>query len=219
MILYTASWVLPVTAPPLRSGVVAVDDERIAYVGTRTGAPRGELRDLGEVILMPGLVNAHTHLELTSLRGMLEQSEFHLWIRALLSAKQECLDPARMMAAARRGIAEGLLAGVTTYGDTCDSGVALEAMISMGVRGIMYQEVFGPDVAQVADSISALRAKLDNLLPRATSLVRVGISPHAPYSVSAPLFTAAGKLAAETSLPLAIHIAESQAEMDFVRAG
>ena len=69
MIRYRARWVLPITAPPIANGVVAVEQERIAYVGPAENAPPGRDADLGNVLLMPGLVNTHGHLELTGMRG------------------------------------------------------------------------------------------------------------------------------------------------------
>jgi 5-methylthioadenosine/S-adenosylhomocysteine deaminase len=128
------------------------------------------------------------------------------------------LDRERMLDAARLGVDEGIRAGITTFADTCDSGVAFDALIERGVRGIMFQEVFGPDPAQCAESMAALRDKIDALRPRETPLVRVGISPHAPYTVSDELFRAAAAYAAESALPMAIHIAESDVETSLVCA-
>jgi 5-methylthioadenosine/S-adenosylhomocysteine deaminase len=92
-------------------------------------------------------------------------------------------------------------------------------MLEAGVRGIMYQEVFGPDPAQRDASMAELRAKVEALRPRETALVRVGISPHAPYTVSDALFRAATRLALDESLPMAIHIAESEVESQLVEQG
>jgi 5-methylthioadenosine/S-adenosylhomocysteine deaminase len=215
MIRYHARWILPITAPPIPNGTLAVADGRIAYVGSRAGAPAGGDHDLGNAILLPGLVNAHTHLELTAFRGLLEDLEFREWIVRLQRAKVAVLTRERALDSARLGIAEGLRAGITTYADTCDSGVALQAMREMGVRGIMYQEVFSPspDPERVRDAAVGLSQKLAVLEPLETELQRLGISPHAPYTVSDPLFA----LAARSGRPLAIHIAESEAEMRFVR--
>jgi 5-methylthioadenosine/S-adenosylhomocysteine deaminase len=215
MILYHARWVLPISAAPIPNGTVAVADGRIAYVGPREGAPEGERHDLGDMILLPGLVNAHTHLELTAFRGLLEDLDFREWIVRLQRAKVAVLTRERALDSARLGIAEGLRAGITTYADTCDTGVALQAMRDMGVRGIMYQEVFcpSPDPEQVHGAAAKLREKLDALRPLETELQRIGISPHAPYTVSDPLFA----LAARSGWPLAIHVAESEAEMRLVR--
>ncbi len=219
MIRYHARWVLPITSPPIENGTVAVHDGRIVYVGLRDDAPAGSDRDLGHSLLLPGLVNVHTHLELTAMRGFLEDLDFAHWITTLNSSKRAVLNRDRMLDAARLGVEEGIRAGITTYADTCDSGVAFDAMIERGVRGIMFQEVFGPDPAQCAESMSGLRAKIDALRPRETALVRVGISPHAPYTVSDELFRATAAYARDESLPMAIHIAESEVESQLVTDG
>lgn len=216
---YRARWVVPVTAPPIRDGVVAVDGADIAYVGEAAGAPPGEDRDLGNALLLPGLVNAHTHLELTAMRGFLEGLPFHRWVAELTSARRAVLDAAALAVSVRAGIAEGLRAGITTYADSCSSGVSLKAMRDAGVRGVMYQEVFGPDPAQCEESLAGLRAQLAELRAFGTPRVRLGVSPHAPYTVSPALFAKVGALAHAESLPVAIHAAESDAESDFVRDG
>jgi len=128
------------------------------FVAQRREAPKGTDVDLGDAVLLPGLVNAHTHLELTAMRGFLEGLDFVSWIRQLTAARAAVLDEAAMLDSARVGIAEGLQAGITTYADTCSSGVALQAMRELGVRGIMYQEVFGPvaPVMRVRDDNEAI---------------------------------------------------------------
>lgn len=210
---------LPVSDPPLENGTVAVADGRIAFVGSRAGAPRGQDVELGDSMLMPGLVNAHTHLELTVLRGFLEDLDFPRWILRLNAVRRAALDRENLLDSARLGIVEGLRAGVTTYADTCDSGVAFDAMLEAGVRGIMYQEVFGPDPASCAESLAGLAGKIDAMRGRATPLVRLGVSPHAPYSVSDALYSAAAKYASEERLPMAVHIAESGAERALIERG
>ena len=221
MIRYHARFVLPISAPAIANGTVAVDGGRIAYVGPRAGAPAAgtDDQDLGDAVLLPGLVNAHCHLELTAMRGFLEDLDFRSWILRLTTAKRAVLTRESMLDSARYGIAEGLRHGVTTYADTCDSGVAFDAMLERGVRGIMYQEVFGPDPAQCAAALAELRTKIDALRPRETPLVRVGVSPHAPYTVSDSLFSAVAGYAREESLPVAVHIAESEVEQQLVTAG
>ncbi len=217
MIRYHARWVLPISRPPIEHGTVVEHEGRIAYAGERRGAPDGTDVDLGEVALLPGLVNAHTHLELTVMRGFLEDLDFRSWIFRLTRARREALTPEALVDSAQAGIAEGLLAGITTYADTNESGAPFRAMLDMGVRGISYQEVFGPDPAQCADSLAGLRAKVDVLRQDTTALVRLGVSPHAPYSVCDALFEATGAYAREEGLPVAVHIAESEDESSLVQ--
>jgi 5-methylthioadenosine/S-adenosylhomocysteine deaminase len=219
VIRYHSRWVVPVTSPPIENGTVVVDDQRIAWVGPRREAPAGDDVDLGDAVLLPGLVNAHTHLELTVMRGFLEGLEFVQWIRQLTAARAAVLDDAAMLDSARAGIAEGLLAGITTYADTCSSGVAIQAMRELGVRGIMYQEVFGPAASQRDASMAALAAAIDRLRPLETDLVRLGVSPHAPYTVHDDLMVDAAAFAIRHGMPVAIHLAESKAEIAFLREG
>jgi cytosine/adenosine deaminase-related metal-dependent hydrolase len=217
--VYLARWVLPIVSPPIADGAVAVDGERIAWVGPATDAPEGLVHDLGDSILLPGLVNVHTHLELTAMRGFLEELSFRRWVVHLTKAREAAMTPERSMAAARAGIAEGLLAGITTFGDVSDTGRSLEAMRDMGVRGMTWLEVFGPSPSQCAESLAGLRARVESLGPRATNLVRLGVSPHAPYSVSDDLFRATAQYALDESLPVTVHIAESREEWDLVVEG
>ena len=213
---YHARWVLPIAQPPIENGTVVERDGRITYVGPRDRAPAGDDYDLGDAILLPGLVNTHTHLELTAMRGFLEDLDFADWIDKLRQSRNEIFDPARFADCAKYGIIEGLEAGVTTYADTCSSGVVLEAMRLMGVRGVMYQEIFGPGAADCDPAIRVLTGLLNVLEQQQTDLVTLGVSPHAPYTVSDALYAATAKLARERKLPLAMHIAESEAEEDIV---
>jgi 5-methylthioadenosine/S-adenosylhomocysteine deaminase len=216
---YHAEWVVPVSAPPIRGGTVAVDGARIAYVGPRSRAPDGEDRELGDALLLPGLVNAHTHLELTAMRGLLEGLAFPEWILRLQRAKTTVLTPESLLDSARAGIAEGLRAGVTCYADTCDSGVALRALREAGVRGIMYQEVFGPDPARADESLRDLASKIAAHRQSSDELRAVGVSPHAPFTVSDALFALVARYAEAEGLPLAVHVAESAEEQALVCDG
>ena len=219
MINYHARWVVPVTRPPLAHATVSVEGSRIAYVGPRADAPPGEPVELGDAVLLPGLVNVHTHLELTAMRGLFTGMEFVTWLRTLTRARDEVMTNDAMLDAARWGIVEGLLAGTTTYGDTSASGVVLQALIDMGVRGIMYQEVFGPAPEQRQPALAELRTKIDALRPLETDLVHLGVSPHAPYTVHEDLLIDASAFAIGAALPVAIHLAESHAEIAFLREG
>ncbi len=209
---YRGRWVVPISSPPVADGVVAVADGRIAYVGAANGGPKGDEIDLGNVVILPGLVNAHCHLELTAMRGFLEDIDFRRWILRLTNARRAVLDRDALLDSARYGLEEGIRAGITSYADTCSSGVVMQAMRELHVRGIMYQEVFGPDPSQCAEAIAGLRAQIAGLRYLETPLVRLGVSPHAPYTVSDELFRATAHLARDDRLPMAVHIAESELE-------
>ncbi|MBX3133914.1 MAG: amidohydrolase family protein [Gemmatimonadaceae bacterium] len=215
-----ARWVVPVATPPIEQGTVITDGERIEWVGPRAQAPAGGRdEDLGDAILTPGLVNTHTHLDLTVLRGLLAGLPFFDWVRTLVRASGEVLDDVDREASAALGIAEGLLAGVTTYADTAPNDAPFNAMRAMGVRGIAYREVFGPDPGDAGKSLALLQDQVAAMRQRATDLVRVGVSPHAPYSVSDALYAAVAQWAAAERLPVAVHIAESADETSLVTRG
>jgi cytosine/adenosine deaminase-related metal-dependent hydrolase len=217
---YHARWVVPVAMPPVADGTVIVDGAAITWVGPRLHAPAGGRdEDLGDCTLIPGLVNAHTHLDLTVMRGFLEDLPFFEWVRTLTRARAAVLTEADLLDSAMLGVAEGLAAGITTFGDTADSDAPMRALLALGARGIAYREVFGPDPAAVADSLDGLKAKVGDMRGRATPLVHVGVSPHAPYSVSDRLFTAVAEYAAREKLPVAVHVAESEDETALVERG
>ena len=216
---YHARWVLPITQPPIENGTVVESDGLITYVGPRSAAPPGDDHDLGEAILLPGLVNTHTHLELTAMRGFLEDCRFAQWIDKLRLSRNEIMDREALLDSARFGIVEGVEAGITTYADTCSSGVVMQAMREAGVRGVMYQEVFGPDPSQAEIAMRELEERVEALRLEQTELVTLGVSPHAPYTVSDPLYDAAARFANSRRLPLAMHIAESEPEVDLVTRG
>lgn len=219
MTRYHARWLLPVSAPPIRNGTVVVDRERIAWVGARANAPPGDDVDLGDAVLLPGLVNTHIHLDLAGFEGVLGGLAFPDWIRALVRGLTEALDGDALADASRWSVADQLAHGVTTIGHTGPSAVAFDAMREMGARGVAYLETFGPDPSVVDAAMADLRARVARARREETALVRVGVSPHAPYTVSDALYSAAANFARDESLPVAVHIAESAAESRLVARG
>lgn len=221
---YTARWLLPVTSAPIAGGALLVDDEgRIAAVGPDAAVPRppgARTIDLGDAALLPGLVNAHAHPELTAFRGFLEDLPFHEWIPALMAAKRgAALTTEDCAVSARWGCLEALRAGITTIGATEDSGASLGVLAALGMRGVVFREVFGPAPEQAEDALAGLRERVRAMRVQETDLVRAGISPHAPYTVSDRLFELAADFARAEGLPLAIHAAESEAERLLVACG
>src|SRR3989454_3344448 len=222
MLRIRAGSVHPVTAPPIEDGAVLVDDRgTIAAVGPHTLVPTppgARELEFPRATVVPGLVNTHMHLELTHLAGKNAEAEFADWIRALRALK-DATTAEEFSAAAERGVRDAWAAGVTCVADTGSTGAPLEALARLGGRGIYYQEVFGPDPAQCAASMAELRRALDRLRPFASSLLSLGVSPHAPYTVSEPLYGAVADLARRDALPLAVHLAESREETTLVRDG
>lgn len=221
--VYASEWVLPVSTEPVRDGAVLVDEHGIIRaVGERPGivADGAAVVDLGAAILLPGLVNVHSHPELAGMRGLLEDLPFHLWIPLLRRAKEGAhVEGGDLAAAARWTCLEAIAAGVTTLAATEDSGASLDAMREAGMRGIVYREVFGPAPEHAQRALRDLMLKVDGMRATATDLVHVGVSPHAPYTVSDDLFRLVSAYAAAEGLRVAVHAAESEAEAQLVTMG
>jgi len=209
---YAAPWVLPIDSPPIPDGAILIGtDGRILAVGPEVSvpAPPGVLRDrIADAAILPGLVNTHTHLELTGLDGRDTETEFPAWIARMIALKA-AREPGDFLAAARRGIQDCWAGGVTTIADTGDSGAVIQALSELGASGIAYHEVFGPHPDQAELAMAAAIRRITELSRLVTGRVRLGLSPHAPYSVSGPLYSRMAALAADYGMPMAVHLAES----------
>jgi len=222
MLRIRAGWVHPVTAPPIEDGAVLVDDGgTIAAVGPNAVVPTppgARALEFPHARLLPGLVNTHTHLELTHLAGKDAEREFAAWIRTLRALKDATTTEA-FLHSAEQGVRDAWAAGVTCVADTGSTGASLEALARLGGRGIYFQEVFGPDPTKCGASMAELEQAVARLRRLASSHLSLGISPHAPYTVSEPLYRAVAELARRDGLPLAVHLAESRDETALVRDG
>ena len=236
MTIYEADWICPVSSPPIRNGQLAVQNGEISPLPPGEGGRREARARQGEAsrkapgegsnrvhfpgcAIIPGFVNTHTHIELTILRGFLENLPFPTWISRLTHTVLEELSQSDMVSSAHLGCIEMIGAGVTCLGEVMNFGTAWEAMRAYGLQGIAYQEVFGPAENQVEESLSRLRQKVEKHRRDETETLRIGVSPHAPYTVSAKLFRAVNEFARSEGLRLTTHIAESQEEGMFVRWG
>lgn len=225
--LYSARWVLPDASSLIESGAVAIEGSQVVAVGKRDELARRfpealEVRDFGEAAILPGFVNTHSHLELTAMRGYLEREEgdFSAWLRKLTIARLERMTPDDLYVSAAWGAIEAARSGVTCVGDASDtSSSSMRALKDVGLRGTVYQETFGPNPNDARENFEKLREKVARLREYETELVRLGVSPHAPYTVSAPQLELIAELAIAQKLPLMMHAAESEAEALFMLEG
>ena len=224
--LYTARWILPDASSLIESGAVAIEGSQVIAVGSRdelvSQFPKAPVRDFDEAAILPGFVNAHSHLELTAMRGYLEREEgnFFSWLKKLTIARLERMTPDDLYVSAAWGAIEAARAGVTCVGDASDAAsTSMRALSDVGLRGIVYQESFGPNPAEARENLDKLREKVARLREHETELVNIGVSPHAPYSVSGSQLELIADLANTEKLPLMMHAAESEAESLFMREG
>jgi cytosine/adenosine deaminase-related metal-dependent hydrolase len=220
--IYSARWVLPIISPVIENGAVAFEGSGIIAVGPSreivSRFPASRIEDFGQAALLPGFVNAHSHLELTVMRGFLEREEgdFFAWLRKLTVARL-AMTAEDLMVSATCGAIEAARAGVTCVGDASSAGTqAMNALQAVGLRGIVYQESFGPDPKLAAENVAKLREQISELRLLEDRMVRVGVSPHAPYTVSGPQLELISRLALDERLPVMMHAAESQAERLFM---
>jgi len=209
MRVLSADWVVPVEGPPIRDGAVAFENGTIVEVGPAAQLGPGE--QYRDAVILPGFVNAHTHLEYAAYTGFGDGLSFGPWI-ALHVERKARIDLDDMQAIARFGALECLRSGITAVGDCSFSGAAATACADVGLRGIVFLEVFGNDDSPVVERFEPMRWRIAGDLSES---VRVGVSPHAPYTCSLDLYRACDGL----GLPVATHLAESEAETAFLRTG
>ncbi len=209
MTTLSADWVLPVVGEPIRDGAVRIEGGRIAAVGPAAELGRGE-RFEGAAIV-PGLVNAHTHLEYAVYAGFGDGLAFAPWIGLHIERKAR-IGFDEMLDIARLGAAESLRSGVTTVADYSYSGAAAVACAEAGLRAIVYLEVFGQDVRE---SLGTWERTRDAVGDAFGDRVALGVSPHAPYSCSEDVFEACAAL----GLPLGTHLSESPGEIEWLVRG
>ena len=207
----------------MRDGAVAVRDGLVAEVGPAArvvGRHRDlPLEDLGARIVVPGFVDAHCHLEWSLLDGVLPPDDFATWLGRMLALRLR-MEPADHRSAARLGALRALTAGTTTLADSGPTGAGAAALAESGLRGIVHLEVFGRDEGERARAVAeAYEARLPGLDAVAGERVRVGVSPHAPYTVGPTLWAALRDLPGLAARPWATHVAESSAEEEAIATG
>jgi cytosine/adenosine deaminase-related metal-dependent hydrolase len=173
--------------------------------------------DWGPSVILPGLVNAHTHLELTRLHGQVTgTSSFTQWLWEVVQrrrdwTREEYLD------STRTGARMALASGTTLVGDVSASGHSRKAMASERLRGVVFEETLGLTPAAAAPALEALETRIDSIEPG--GLLVTGASPHAPYSVSPDLYRGIAGLARRRSLRTTTHLAETRGEIEFLKSG
>ena len=225
MIRYHAAWVVPIEGEPIRDGWVTVDRGRIVALGRRAANDATAGVELGDVALMPGLVNAHTHLELSYLRDQVApSSSFTAWVRQILQARRQRMqqslrDPA-VLAAIDAAIDESVRCGTAVVGEITNTlHLTFEKLVKSPLAGVVFWELLGFNIDADFDKLADEAVSELALLP-ATDSMRLSLAAHAPYSV-APLFFRAIKKAVSRMpfVPCSVHLAEGAEEVELLKTG
>jgi 5-methylthioadenosine/S-adenosylhomocysteine deaminase len=226
---YVARYLLPVSGPLIREGAVAVEDGRIVAVGSRaevlaTVGADAPVRDLGDAVVLPGLINAHTHLELSWMGSdPLPAGDYTDWIGAFLD-KRRGVDHETAVAATEKALAEIASRGTVAVADVSNEFWTAPLLARSGLHAIVFHELYGMQADEAETNLEQAAGKLAELaadtdLIAAGGRVQIALTPHAPHTTSAPLLRALTGRAAASDEPLTIHVAESADEVELLRSG
>ncbi len=221
--LLCAEHIIPVTQPPIDDGAVLVRDGRIVEIGgaqrMKSRYPEEEVRDFGRAAIMPGFVDCHTHLEYTVLRGIVHDVPYAEWL-AHEHAKADMMTRDDRYDSALLGGMEMLSGGVTTVADFTGTGASREAVRDLGLRSVIYRSVGVPEkskvdstIAEAVEDIRAWRQDSDS------NLTRIGIAPKALHACHPTVFSKVNQVAEEMDLPVAMHVAGSYEEYQYIKNG
>ncbi|MEN3339746.1 MAG: aminodeoxyfutalosine deaminase [Acidobacteriota bacterium] len=219
--LYRARWILPIATPPRRDGWVLTDAGTVVRTGANDESPTAFERssvideiDLGNVAILPGLVNAHTHLELSWMRGRVPPGgSMPEWASRLMALRRSVsAEPREPIVDAVR---EVRAAGTALVGDVTNTLAAYDVLADSELGGAVFRELLGFSADNPQQVVADASAQLDALMPIAW--LRPSLVPHAPYSVSPALFRAIAAVAGARAV--SVHLGESAEELRFLREG
>lgn len=227
MKIFAARYLLPIGAPLVEDGALLVDGERILAVGRHrdlaAAHPRAAAADFGDAVILPALVNAHTHLELTDFPQWAAaagatcrpSAGFVDWILHLVRVRR-AVDDAAVRASLDHGLRQCLASGTGAIGDILTTLSVAETYASSPLTGRIFAEVLGVDAERVAARLAEIAGYLDT---RPGPALSWGLSPHAPYTLNRQTFGQAVAFALAHGLQLAVHWAETADEIEFLASG
>ncbi len=205
-------------------GAVAISGDSILAAGSEADIRKEftgkQIIDCGGKVLMPGLVNAHTHVPMTLLRGLADDLRLDVWLMGyMMPVEREFVSPEFVRLGSQLACAELIRTGVTCFADMYyfEEEVA-KATAEAGLRAVCAQTVLkfpSPDAASYEDSLGAAREFIQRW--KGHALITPSVAPHAPYTCTAEILRATAQLAAEYDVPLHTHIAETALEVENMR--
>src|SRR5271165_3150911 len=225
--IYSARYVVSMDARHrlIEDGAVAIRGERIAGVGTRAEIDRqfqaAHRLDRPNALIMPGLVNTHTHAAMSLLRGIADDMKLQDWLQKFIfPAEAKNVTPDFVLWGTRLACLEMMLSGTTTFVDMYYyEDRAAEAVKGAGMRGVLGETIIGfpvPDAKTPADALRFTEGFIQQY--KNDPLIVPAVAPHALYTNSDPDLRAARRLANKYGVPLVIHVSETKRENDEARA-
>jgi len=218
---YHAAWLIPIADDPIHNGWLTVDHGRVVALGRRAANDPTPGIELGDVAVMPGLVNAHTHLELSYLRDRIAPaSSFTNWARQIIAErrKQPHLQNPEITSAIEAAIGECLKSGTAVVGDISNTLAPFTKLAESPLAGVVFWEIIGFKIDKPDELIEHAVGELGGL--PATDRVRASLAAHAPYSVAPLLFRSIRKAVGQMPfVPCSVHLAENVEEVELLRTG
>ncbi|MBI2472675.1 MAG: amidohydrolase family protein [Planctomycetes bacterium] len=221
MIIVKAKYLIPNPDNCIENGAVAVKGTKIHHVGTfdeiEVLADIDKVIDLGNAVILPGLINIHTHLDLTNLHNRIKPTtNFTHWVFQLLGARMRWKE-AEYNASIEKGIKLSIESGTTTVADIANTEYSFSVLKRSPLRKVVYKEIIALNPDHARDVLKKTQLELTTIIT--DNLFRLGLSPHAPYSVSKELYQTISHFAHETGTPVCTHIAETCDEIEFLTKG
>ncbi|MCL6472355.1 MAG: amidohydrolase family protein [Firmicutes bacterium] len=221
--IYTANTVLPISSLPIKRGAILVRNGFITAVGDIDSLlddnQEEEVIDFGSAIIMPGLVNLHGHLECSSFDFLARPTPFSEWLGGIIEAGRSMTRDG-WLTAARKGVQKYLESGITCTADITRTGLGLQAVAEVGLPSVIYIEAVGIDERNLKDAVVDLFEKIKS----SESIIeadnfQLGLSPHSPYTLSRSALQVCAGIARDYDLPITVHLAETQPEVELIRDG
>lgn len=222
MEIFAASYILPISSPPIEGGAIVVDEGRIVDTGRLERLRReysGEVKEFPGCVIMPGLVNAHSHLELThfpswKLRKGIDYSPrtYVDWVIQVIKIRR-ALTLRELEHSVMEGIRVSLECGTTSIGEICTDRTLIPLYESVPIGGRLFIEAIGQEPGGNPSLMGCIESTVSY---HCSGKMKVGISPHAPHTLSPDLIRELAAIAAANSIPCAIHLAESREEVSFM---
>jgi cytosine/adenosine deaminase-related metal-dependent hydrolase len=220
-VLYARS-IITISSGVIHDGAIVVDRGRIAAIGTRSHISKtfasDRAIDLGDRVIMPALVDAHTHITLDQAPKANPDLRFQQWLFGIMNYRKK-LSNDELFSISSNAIDTLIRNGITTIGDSDPTLIPMDAAISKNYRGVFFIEVFGITASLQLLAIYKYKRTLGKGLKVSSEQVRHGISPHAPYTVTPSVFRFASAYAKWNKLPVSVHVAEMKDEIEFLNSG